>query len=108
MIFAVVLLVSFLDLLRDRRADPPDCRGRATGPPPGLARSSQASQGPLSPFWWVVAILIIGFVLAVAGYVVWALVSIVRAKSVSYEDLSPRSRPDGGRWPGCSSRSSRP
>ena len=34
------------------------------------------------------AILIIGFVLAMVGYVVWALVSIFRAKGVSYEDVS--------------------
>jgi hypothetical protein len=87
MVLAVVLLVSFLAYFANGAPTRPGA-GSSDRAAAGLARSAQASQGPLSPFWWVMAILIIGFTLAVVGYVVWALVSIFRAKSAGYDDVS--------------------
>jgi len=87
MILAVVLLVSFLAYFTNGAPTHPSA-GSTDRAAQSLADSAQSSQGPLSPFWWVVAILIVGFVLAVVGYVVWALVSIFRAKGVGYDDVS--------------------
>lgn len=87
MVLAIVLLVSFLAYFANGAPTRPGA-GSSDRAAAGLARSAQASQGPLSPFWWVMGILIVGFTLAVVGYVVWALVSIFRAKGVGYDDVS--------------------
>jgi hypothetical protein len=87
MILAVVLLVSFLAYFTNGAPTHPSA-GSTQRAADSLASSAQSSQGPLSPFWWVIAILIIGFVVAVVGYVVWALLSIYRAKGVGYDDVS--------------------
>ncbi len=87
MILAVVLLVSFLAYFTNGAPTHPSA-GSTQRAAESLADSAQSSSGPLSPFWWVIAILIIGFVVAVVGYVVWALLSIYRAKGVGYDDVS--------------------
>jgi flagellar basal body-associated protein FliL len=86
MVVAILLLVAFLAYFTNFATHP--SAGSAQRAADSLANSAQSSQGPLSPFWWVIAILIVGFVLAVVGYVVWALVSIFRAKGVGYDDVS--------------------
>jgi type IV secretory pathway VirB2 component (pilin) len=87
MLLAIALLVAFLAYFTNGAPTHPSA-GSSQRAAESLANSAQSSQGPLSPFWWVIAILILGFVLAVVGYVVWALVSIYRAKGVGYDDVS--------------------
>ncbi len=85
MVFAIVLLVAFLAYwTTGAPAHTAEGDGRTS---PGLVGKGVAT-GPVSPVWWVVGIAIVVFLVAMVGYVVWALVTIFRGKGVRYEDVS--------------------
>jgi hypothetical protein len=84
MIFAFLLLVAFLAYWTTGAPAQTGDGGGGGGGGPG----PEAATEPLSPFWWAVGILIVVFMVAIAAYVGWALVTIFRGKGVRYEDVS--------------------
>ncbi|MGZ4683649.1 MAG: hypothetical protein ACXV8G_14415 [Acidimicrobiales bacterium] len=85
MVFAIVLLVAFLAYWTTGAPAHP-AEGSREGTSELVGR--QAAIGPVSTVWWVVGIAIVVFLLAMVGYVVWALVTIFRGNGVRYQDVS--------------------
>lgn len=85
MVFAIVLLVAFLAYWTNGAP-----AHRAEGSRDGTSGivGRQVASGPVSTVWWVVGIAIVVFLVAMVGYVVWALVTIFRGTGVRYQDVS--------------------
>jgi hypothetical protein len=84
MIFSIVLLVAFIAYWTNGAPTNPSDRAGSPGPStPAFVEGSS-----LTPFWWVVAVAIIVFVVAMAGWVTWSVVSMLRDRGVRYEDVS--------------------
>ena len=82
MILSFLLLVGFLVYFTNGAPTDPATDSGGSSPPKYL------DGGHLTPFWWVVAILVILFVVAIAGWVVWAVVHMMRDDGVHYDELS--------------------
>jgi hypothetical protein len=84
MVFAYVLLAGFL--VYWTTGAPAET---GTAPADGVATfGKQAPSGPVSTWWWVVGIVIVVAMVAIAAYVVWVLFTTFRGRGVRFDDVS--------------------